>query len=309
MKHISTFTALITAFDKNEAVDYPMIKEEASRQIAAGNDIFACGTNGDFSSLTFTEKVKVIEACAEVTQGKARLIANAGCPSTYETVLLAKEFAQLGVEAVAVILPYFIACTQEGLYRHYMRIADEVSVPIYIYEIPARTGNSIEIETVRRLAEHPNLRGIKDSSGKPERLDALSVLVEQQDDFEFFVGTDSLILYGLEHGASGCVSGMANVVPEWVHAIGASYMRGDFAEAIQAQQKIQELRKELYAPGYPPAMVKRILYLMDERVGNNRLPALAANAEVDAALMKVIEDFGLSVKNHVSDINKKEKGV
>ena len=86
-------------------------------------------------------------------------------------------------------------------------------------------------------------------------------------------------------------------------------MRGDFAEAIQAQQKIQELRKELYAPGYPPAMVKRILYLMDERVGNNRLPALAANAEVDAALMKVIEDFGLSVKNNVSDINKKEKGV
>jgi len=309
MKHISTFTALITAFDKNEAVDYPMIKEEASRQVAAGNDIFACGTNGDFSSLTFTEKVKVIEACAEVTQGKARLIANAGCPSTYETILLAKEFAQLGVEAVAVILPYFIACTQEGLYRHYMRIADEVSVPIYIYEIPARTGNSIEIETVRRLAEHPNLRGIKDSSGKPDRLDALSALVEQKDDFEFFVGTDSLILYGLEHGASGCVSGMANVVPEWVHAIGASYMRGDIEGAHQAQEKVQQLRKNLYAPGYPPAMVKRILYLMDERVGNNRLPALAVDSDVDSALSKVITDFGLSVKDHVLYINKKERGV
>jgi 4-hydroxy-tetrahydrodipicolinate synthase len=86
-------------------------------------------------------------------------------------------------------------------------------------------------------------------------------------------------------------------------------MRGDFSEATQVQQKIQKLRKDLYAPGYPPAMVKRILFLMDERVGNNRLPALAADTEVDAALMRVIEDFGLNVKDHVSDINKKEKGV
>ena len=309
MMNQSTFTALITAFNTDESVDYNRIKQEASRQIAAGNDIFACGTNGDFSSLTFSEKVRVVEACAEATAGKARLIANAGCPATHETILLAREFTQIGVEAVAAILPYFIACTQEGLYKHYMRIADEVDVPVYIYEIPARTGNSIDIATVARLAKHPNIKGIKDSSGKTERLDGLSRIVTDQPGFEFYTGTDSLILYGLERGASGCVSGMANVVPTWIHAITTAFVAGESEVALAAQEKVNTLRKALYAPGYPPAMVKRILYLMDATVGNNRLPSLVPDTEVDTALMAVIDSFGLNVKNHVFDINKKEKDV
>jgi 4-hydroxy-tetrahydrodipicolinate synthase len=299
MKDITTFTALVTAYHEDETVSYGKIKEEARRQIAAGNDLFVCGTNGDFSSLTFSEKVGVVEACAEVAEGKVRIIANAGCPSTHETILLAKTFAQVGVEAVAAIIPYFIACTQEGLYTHYMKIADEVDVPLYIYEIPARTGNSIDIETVGRLAAHPNIRGIKDSSGITERLDGLAGIAHINEGFEFYVGTDSLILYGLDRGASGCVSGLANVVPSLVRTITTRYMQGDDGGASEAQERLNELRKALYGPGYPPAMVKRILYLMDSTVGNNRLPSLVPDDSVDKALWKVIDTFGLSVQSHV----------
>ena len=239
------------------------------------------------------EKVAIVESCMDEVGGRTRLIANAGCPSTYETVLLAKEFARLGVEAVAVITPYFISCTQEGLAHHYSRIADSVSIPVYNYEIPARTGNSVDVQTVARLAGHGNIRGIKDSSGKTERLDALAVVAAEHEDFEFFSGTDSLILYGFRQGAAGCVSGMANVVPTWIRSVAEAFERGDEAGATEAQRRVNQLREALYAPGYPPAMVKRALYLLDPTVGNNRLPALVPTREVDAALSDVIEQFGI----------------
>jgi 4-hydroxy-tetrahydrodipicolinate synthase len=290
----STFTALVTAFRDDESVDFGKIADEVRRQVAAGNDIFACGTNGDFSSLTFAEKVSVVQACADVRTGKTRLIANAGCPSTHETVLLGKEFARLGVEAVAVITPYFISCTQEGLYRHYARVADSLPLPVYIYEIPARTGNSIDIDTVARLAKHGNVKGIKDSSGKAERLDGLSAIVKANPGFELYAGTDSLILHGLRAGASGCVSGLANVIPSWIRAVADAFSSGDTAAADAAQARVNEVREVLYAPGYPPAMVKRTLYLMDKAVGNNRLPALVPDAAIDAALQAAIVKFGLT---------------
>ena len=290
---LATMAALVTAFNPDESINYEKIKEEARRQIAAGNGVFACGTNGDFSSMTFAERVAVVEACAEEASGKVSFIANAGCPSTYETVLLAREFAKTGVDAVAAITPYFISCTQEGLYQHYSRIADSVDVPVFIYEIPARTGNSIDIETVSRLAEHENIKGIKDSSGKKERLDAFSELAAGRDDFDFYAGTDSLILYGFRKGAAGCVSGLANVIPGWIRGVADAFEAGDDAAADKAQEKVNHFREALYAPGYPPAMVKRILYLMDNGVGNNRLPALVPSTEVDTALEAVIEMFEL----------------
>lgn len=290
---ISTFTALVTAFRDDETIDYATVAEQARRQIAAGNDLFVCGTNGDFSSLSFAERVSVVQACSEVRASQTRIIANAGCPSTYETALLGKQFARLGVEAVAVITPYFISCTQEGLYRHYARIADSLQVPVYIYEIPARTGNSIDIDTVRRLAKHGNVKGIKDSTGKAERLDVLATIVKANPSFELYVGTDSLILHGLRSGASGCVSGLANVVPAWIRAIADAFALGDYTAADSAQSKVNELRNILYESGYPPAMVKRTLYLMDKAVGNNRLPSLVLDDGIDRMLRAAIVKFGL----------------
>lgn len=295
----STFAALVTTFRGDESIDFEALSRQIGRQLAAGNDIFACGTNGDFSSLSFAERVEVVEACAAALAGrgegarKARLIANAGCPSTRETALLAKEFERAGAEAVAAILPYFIACSQEGLYRHYASLADSLSIPVYIYEIPARTGNSIEIGTVERLARHGNIRGIKDSSGQAERLDLLAGVAQANPGFEFYAGTDSLILHGLRSGASGCVSGLANVAPAWIRAVADAFESASPAEADAAQAKVNELRSALYALGYAPAMVKRALFLMDSSVGNNRLPALVPDEATDAALRAALSKFGI----------------
>lgn len=290
MKEILPFVAMVTCFDKNEELDPAAVRKQVRRQVAAGNNILYCGTNGDFTSLTFDEKVSLCAEVVEEVGGKVKLFANAGCPSTYETIKLGKEFASLGVDALAVISPYFIACTQQGLIAHYTRVADSLPCPIYMYDIPARTQNHIEAETAAKLADHPNIHGIKDSGGGKESLDEYLAIARGRDDFDVFTGPDSLIHYGLTQGAKGCISGLGNVMPTVLKAICNEFAKGDVAASSAQQDVFTKFRTELYALGFPPAMVKRALYLMDSSVGGSRQPALVSTPELDAKVKAVLDN-------------------
>ena len=294
MKEILPFVALVTCFDNTEAIDYTAIRKQVRRQVNVGNNLLVCGTNGDFTSLTFQEKVRVCAEVVEEAEGKVKVFANAGTPSTYETVLLAKELVSVGVDALAVITPYFIGCTQEGLFNHFSKVADSVERPVYLYDIPARTQNHIEQETAAKLAEHPNILGIKDSGGSKETIDAYLEIANGRNDFEVLSGPDSLIYYSLSHGAQGCISGLGNVMPTTVNAICKEFAEGHL-EAAKAQQDIfTQLRVDLYGLGYPPAMVKRALYLMDSSVGASRQPALLPTSELDAKIQLILEKHNIT---------------
>lgn len=284
------FVALVTCFNDDETINYQATRRQVRRQIAAGNNILCLGTNGDFTALTFEEKVRLAAEVVEEVGGKTKVFANVGTPSTYETVLLAKEVAKLGVDGLAVITPYFIGCTQEGLVTHFSRVADAVNVPTYLYDIPARTQNHIEPATCARLAEHPNILGIKDSGGGKESLDAYLEIANARTDFDVFSGPDSLVLYALEHGAKGCISGLGNVMPEVLNAICTAYDDRDLVAAQEAQDRFTALRIDLYGLGYPPAMVKRALYVMDASVGASRQPALLPTPELDEKIRRILED-------------------
>ncbi len=289
MKERLPFVALVTCFDRNESIDYAATRKQVRRQTHAGNNILCCGTNGDFTSLTFEEKIRL---CAEITEeaaGKVKVFVNIGMPSTYETILLGRECVKLGVDAITVITPYFIGCTQEGLFSHFSRIADTLEKPVYLYDIPARTQNHIEPKTAARLANHPNILGIKDSGGSQESLDAYLAIAQQRNDFEVFSGPDSLVLHALSNGAKGPISGLGNVMPETLNAICKEFEKGNLKAAQAWQEKFTNLRVDLYALGYPPAMVKRALYLMDASVGASRQPALIPSQELDSAIKKIIE--------------------
>lgn len=291
MSEITTFVAMVTCFDRDERINEEAVRVQVRRQALAGNSLLCCGTNGDFTSLTFEEKLRLCEVvCDEVKRVGAsiRIFANAGCPSTHETILLGRELCRLGVDALAVITPYFIACTQEGLFRHFSRVADAMERPVYLYDIPARTQNHIEPATAARLASHPNILGIKDSGGSRESLDAYLDVARAHNDFAVFAGPDSLIHYALERGAAGCVSGLGNVAPDMVNAICARFAAGDATGSAAMQERFTALRTDLYAHGYPPAMVKRALYLMDPSVGASREPALIPTPELDATLRAVL---------------------
>lgn len=294
MKERLPFVALVTCFDDEENINYPAVRKQVRRQVAAGNNILCCGTNGDFTSLTFEEKVRLCEEVVDEAAGKVKVFVNVGTPSTYETILLGKEMVKLGVDAIAVITPYFIGCTQDGLFTHFSRVADALQRPVYLYDIPARTQNHIEPVTAARLADHPNILGIKDSGGSKETIDAYLEIANSRDDFDVFSGPDSLIYYALSHGAKGCISGLGNVMPMPLNAICKEFERGDMASSERQQELFTKLRVDLYALGYAPAMVKRALYLMDASVGASRQPALLSTPELDAKIQAILEKHAIA---------------
>lgn len=287
------FVALVTCFNEDETINYQATRAQVRRQVEAGNNIMCAGTNGDFSALTFEEKVRLTEEVVGEVDGRVRVIVNAGMPATFETVKLAREFDRIGVDGIAVITPFFIACTQDGLIRHFSTVADAVKTPTYLYDIPARTQNHIEPETARTLAGHGNIAGIKDSGGAKETLEAYLQVARDVDGFEVYSGPDHLVLWALQNGAAGCISGLGNAMPQVLAGILKAVNTGDLAEAERQQAIFAAFRTDLYALGFAPAMVKRALYLQDQSVGASRQPALLPNAEQDARIADILRRYDL----------------
>ena len=287
------FVALVTCFNDDETVNYAATRAQVRRQVAAGNNIMCAGTNGDFTALTFDEKVRLCGEVVDEVGGKAKVIVNGGMPATFETILLAREFAGIGVDGIAVITPFFIEVTQDGLVRHFSAVADAVATPMYLYDIPARTQNHIEPATAKVLAAHGNIAGIKDSGGSQETLEQYLQVGREVPGFELYSGPDHLVLWAFQNGAKGCISGLGNVMPETLAAITRAFNAGDEAAAERAQQAFGAFRKDLYTLGYPPALVKRSLYLMEASVGASRQPALLPDPEQDKKIAALLVKHGL----------------
>ncbi|MBY3169176.1 MULTISPECIES: dihydrodipicolinate synthase family protein [Rhizobium] len=287
------FVAIVTCFNDDETINYEATRAQVRRQVAAGNNIMCAGTNGDFSALTHGEKVKLLEEVVDEVGGKVDVIVNAGMPATFETLQLAKEFDRIGVTGIAVITPFFIACAQDGLIRHFSTVADAVNTPVYLYDIPARTQNHIEPETARKLATHGNIAGIKDSGGAQETLAAYLQVSKEVEGFEVYSGPDHLVLWSLQNGAAGCISGLGNAMPDVLAGIVGGFNSGNIAEAERQQEIYTAFRTDLYAHGFPPAMVKRALYLQDSSVGASRQPALLADTEQDKKIVEILKKYDL----------------
>ena len=271
-------TAIVTPFDAEGALNLPGLARQVTRQLDAGNGIFCGGTNGEFFVLNEEEKVSVTRTCVETVAGRAPVVAHIGEISTRETLRLGKRIAALGVDAVSVITPWFVPLKQAELITHYTAIADALTVPVFLYNIPARTGNTIEPDTARMLAEHPNIIGIKDSAGSYESLSGFLNAVRDIDGFDVLNGPDSLIHQGFVDGCSTCISGLANVAPVAINAIWSRFKVGDIDGSRRAQESVTQLRTDLYSVAFSPAAVKKALQIMGEDVGESRY-AVAFNEQ------------------------------
>jgi 4-hydroxy-tetrahydrodipicolinate synthase len=288
------FVAIVTPFDGDEGVNTAALRRQVNRQASAGNGVFCAGTNGEFYALSSEEKLRVAETCVEAANGRVPVLAHIGEISTHQTIALGKAVERLGVKAVSAITPSFIACSQAELIDHFRRVADALSVPLYLYNIPARTGNTLEPETARVLAEHPNIIGVKDSAGSQESLDGYLAVARERDDFDVLVGPDSLVLHGLRQGAAGCISGLGNLCPVTLNGIHSAFVAGDMDVAEARQARFSALRKELYALGFPPAIVKRALCHAMPEVGRSRAPALVAES-VDRQIKEISAQYAEAV--------------
>lgn len=263
-------TAIVTPFTASGELNLTALRQQVERQLAAGNGIFCGGTNGEFFVLNEAEKIAVAETCVEAVAGRAPVVAHIGEVSTRETIRLGQQVAKPGVDAVSVITPWFVPLKQDELVSHYTEIADALSVPVFLYNIPARTGNTIEPQTARQLAAHGNIIGIKDSAGSYESLKGFLDAVKDIDGFNVLNGPDSLIHQGFVDGCSACISGLANVAPREINAIWSTFQAGDIEASRLAQENVTGLRTDLYKVAFSPAAVKKALQLMGHEVGDSR---------------------------------------
>ncbi|MGK9175308.1 dihydrodipicolinate synthase family protein [Yokenella regensburgei] len=283
-------TAIITPFDEDGALHLSSLQQQVERQLSAGNGIFCGGTNGEFFVLNEQEKLAVTETCVNQVKGRASVVAHIGEISTRETIRLGRQIEKLGVDAVSVITPWFVPLKQHELITHYTAVADALSVPVFLYNIPARTGNTLDPQTVRTLASHPNIAGIKDSAGSYESLSGYLNAVKDVDNFDVLNGPDSLIHKGFVEGCSACISGLANVAPKEINSIWARFKAGDIEGSRQAQENVTGLRTDLYSIGFSPAAVKKALQLMGYDVGASRY-AVTFSDEQQQQIRQIVNQY------------------
>jgi len=269
--------ALITPMTDKEEVDEAGLRTLVERLIASGvHALFVLGTNGEFIGLSETEKLRIARIAVEQSGGRVPVIAGTGAYATREVIALNSKMQDVGVQAASVITPYFNGATQAELYTHYERIALATSLPIMLYTIPAKAGITLNVDTVRRLSEIPNIRGIKDSGGDFDRLVQLIKL--RRDDFAVFTGTDSMILWTLIAGGDGAVAATTNAVPSVVMSIWNHFQSGDIAQARLAQESLRALR-DAFALGTMPVVLKTAAAMLGMPAGPARSPAQPLDAK------------------------------
>lgn len=278
---------MITPMQENQTIHEAALRELVRHLIAAGaHGLFCLGTNGEFYSLTEAEKVHVARIVVEEAGGCVPVYAGSGGISTREVAGLSARLEQVGVDALSIISPYFNKFSQKELQYHYETVAAAVSLPILLYNIPARTGNTLEPQTVAALSQVPNIVGIKDSSGNFETI--LKYIEETDDDFAVMAGTDTLILPTLLAGGTGAIAATANVFPKLVVAIYDYWLTGGLEQAQQAQQRIGKLR-DLFKLGTLPSVLKGAMNAIGFPAGPPRLPVLPMEEHLQPQLQQVLE--------------------
>lgn len=281
--------AMVTSMFEDETLNEAEIRNQVNRQIAAGADaVFCLGTNGEFYIQSEEEKLRVISIVVDEVKGRVPVYAGTGCTGTKATIDLSLKAKELGVDVLSIISPYFAAISQKEIYNHYAAIASAVDLPIVMYNMPARTGNNIEPDTVAELAKIPNIVGVKDSSGKWENLKAY---IEKTRDLEFSVlsGNDSLILPTLKEGGCGGITAVANIYPETMVSIYRKFVAGDLEGAEAAQNSIAAIRA-CFKFGNPNTVTKAATNLRGYPVGPCRAPFNYLSEEAMQEIEKVIKE-------------------
>jgi 4-hydroxy-tetrahydrodipicolinate synthase len=284
-------TALVTPFRRDLSVDEEALRRLVRRQIEAGIDFLVpCGTTGESPTLSRTEQIRVVEITVEEARGKTPVVAGAGGADTAHVIEMAREFAARGASGILSVTPYYNKPTQEGLYQHYKAIAEAVTLPIILYNIPGRTGVNIETPTVVRLAQIENITGVKEASGSISQMAA--VLANVPKNFSVLSGDDAITLPLMALGGRGVISVTSNEIPAEMTRIVKLANANDFAAARELHDRWFPLMEVNFVETNP-IPVKSALALMGLLEPVFRLPMVPLKPENLAKLRGVLESTGL----------------
>lgn len=281
-----------TPMQANEDLDLPRLKWFIDHQIQEGvHGIFVLGTNSEFYALDEREKQEVIATAVAHVNKRVPVYAGTGAETTREAIRLTKMAEREGVDGVSVITPYFVSPSQQEICDHYRRIAENTRLPVVLYNNPATCGGvKIDVDSVARLAEIPNILAMKDSSGDLQNtVECIRVVPDR---FSVLMGRDTLIYSALQMGARGAVPATANIAPGLVVKIYETFMKGDYAASKAAQLQLNPVRMSLTL-GTAPGGVKAALTLLGRSIGPSRSPVAPLSPDKQQKMKAALQQAGL----------------
>lgn len=285
-----SMVALVTPMTASGDIDRPAVERLVEFHIRQGTDaIVPAGTTGESATLTTAEHADYIRLVIDLVRGRVPVLAGTGSNSTAQTLHLTREAVKLGADGCLLVVPYYNRPPQEGLYQHFRTIAEAVSAPVVLYNVPSRTACDLLPETVERLARVPNIVGIKEASGDLGRVQALRMRCG--DDFGLYSGDDASAREFVLAGGQGAISVTANVAPKLMHQMVAAARAGERTQAESIDARLQALHQALFVETNPiPA--KWALAEMGLIEGGIRLPLVSLAGSRQAAVRAALEQAG-----------------
>ncbi len=282
---------MVTPFKADGSVNYNVAAALAKHLVENGTDtVVVCGTTGESPTLSLDEECQLFSAVLEAVAGKALVIAGCGSNSTKEAIIATQKAEKLGVDGTLQVVPYYNKPPQSGLYQHFQTIAQASELPLLLYNVPGRTGCNIEPKTVARLAAIPNVVGIKDSTGKTDRISEIRSLTPTE--FQIYSGDDYMTLPLLAVGAKGIVSVASHLVGKELQQMIQAFISGQVQIATEIHLRLFPLFKALFATSNP-ILIKEALRLQGWNVGFTRPPLYETNSEVSNTLLAVLKELSL----------------
>ena len=283
---------MITPFQADGSVDFAIAEKLASYLADNGTDtLVVCGTTGESPTLTWDEEYELFQVVQQAVRGKAKVMAGTGSNSTQEAIAATQKAARLGLDGSLQVVPYYNKPPQAGLYQHFRAIAEAVpEMPLMLYNVPGRTGQNLQAETVSRLAEVSNIVAVKEASGNLDQVSQIRRSTPSE--FAIYSGDDSLTLPMLAVGAVGVVSVASHLVGSQLQQMIQAFATGQVQAATQVHLQLFPLFKALFVTANP-IPVKAALRLQGWQVGSTRSPLCDAEPGLDQALKTVLADLGL----------------
>lgn len=283
----NVITAMITPF-KNDDVDYEALDNIIYTNVKNNIDILVCGTTAETTTLTDKEYEQIIEYVVKKVDKKVFVMAGCGSNNTKKAIENAKLCEKIGVDSLLVVTPYYNKTSNEGLYQHFKAIANSTNLPMYLYNVPSRTGIDITSETIIKLSEISNIVGIKDASGNIVR--AQDIISKVDENFAVYSGCDDIIVPMMSIGAKGIISVISNVYPKYIKDMVYSFEDGNIKKAMKMQLNMLELNKMMFIETNP-IPVKRACNYLGICENELRLPLVPMSEENEKKLINTMLNF------------------
>jgi len=294
-------TALVTPFRRDGSLDEAAMHRLVQRQIDAGINFLApCGTTGENPTLSHEEHLRVVDITLQEARGRVPVLAGAGGYNTAEIVSMAKQLEAMRVDGILSVTPYYSKPTPEGLYQHYKAIAEAVSLPVVVYNVPRRTGVNIDVPTLARLAEIENIIGVKEASGDMSQI--ASILAHLRQEFLVLSGDDALALPVISIGGRGVISVVSNEIPAEMTRLVQLGLQNNFEEARRLHRRYLPLMEVNFIESNP-IPVKAAMAAMGLLEPVWRLPLCAPKPETEKKIRGVLECLQLLGETHAAKAN------